>query len=90
MNALIRVFHEEEKNLMKKLAQPALQVFGGCFDFDFEFDKFFGVHKSFPFWPFLHCRFSLSLHSVWQSEGWVKIYNVKEVKTEMTYAPPKT
>ena len=36
-------------SLMKKLAQPALQVFGGCFDFDFEFDKFFGVHKSFPF-----------------------------------------
>ena len=35
--------------LMKKLAQPALQVFGGCFDFDFEFDKFVGVHKSFPF-----------------------------------------
>ena len=47
------------------------------------------MHKSFPFWPFLHCRFSLSSQSVWQSEGWVKIYNVKKVNTKMTCAPPK-
>ena len=48
------------------------------------------MHKSFPFWPFLHCRFSLSPHFARQSNGWVKIYNVKKVKTEMTCAPPKT
>ena len=48
------------------------------------------MHKSFPFWPFLHCRFSLSSHFARQSDGWVKIYNVKKGKTEMTCAPPKT
>ena len=48
------------------------------------------MHKSFPFWPFLHYRFSLSPHFARQSNGWVKIYNVKKVKTEMTCAPPKT
>ena len=48
------------------------------------------MHKSFPFWPFLHWRFWLGRYSVWQSEGWVKNYNVKNVKTEITCAPPKT
>ena len=28
--------------------------------------------------------------SVWKSEGWVKIYNVKVSKTEMACAPPKS
>ena len=28
--------------------------------------------------------------SVWKSEGWVNIYNVKMSKTEMACAPPKT
>ena len=41
-------------------------------------------------WPLLHCRFSLSLHFARQRAGWVKIYNVKKVKTEKTCAPPKT
>ena len=51
---------------------------------------FRGVHKSFPFGTFLHCRFSLSLYFARQSGGWVKIYNVKKVKMEMTCAPQKT
>ena len=55
-----------------------------------DFDKFLGVNKSFLFWPFLHCRFSLSPHSEWQSEGCVRICYVKQVKTKMTCALPKT
>ena len=52
----------------------------------FDFDKFEGVHKPFPFWPFCIVNFHSALNfqvSVWKSEGWVNIYNVKMVKTEL-------
>ena len=39
---------------------------------------------------FLDCRFLLSPHVVRHSEGWVKIYNVKELKMEMICAPTQT
>ena len=48
------------------------------------------MHKSFPLWPIVQCRYSLSPHFPGKSEGWVKIYFVKDVKTDMTCAPPET
>ena len=51
--------------------------FKGCTT-HFRVDLFYIVH-----------RFSLSPEFAGQSEGWVKFYNVKKVKTEMTCAPLK-
>ena len=47
----------------------------------FRFDHFYIVD--------FHSALNLKV-SLCQIEGWVKIYNVKMVKTEMTCAPPKT
>ena len=77
----------------KKLTQPALQIFGGCFEGiqkDFWFWQFSGGAQVISVLAFLHCRFSLRPHFTRQNESWVKIYNVKKVKTEMNCAPPKT
>ena len=35
------------------------------------------VHKSIPFWPYLHCRFSLGPDFASQRPGFVIIYNKK-------------
>ena len=88
LGCLTKTFFEEKTRLnpLCKYLGVALKESKRIFDFY----KSWGVHKSFPFWPFLHCRFSLSPHSVWQNKGWVKIYNIKKVKTEMTCAPPKS
>ena len=51
------------------------------FKSNFGFDLFYNVD--------IHSALTSQV-SVWQSEGWVKIYSVKKVKTEMTCAPSKT
>ena len=51
--------------------------------------KFRGASSQFSFWAVLHSRFSLSPLSARPYEGRVKIYNVKQVKTEMVRSNPK-
>ena len=49
----------------------------------FWFQLSLGVPLVKPFWPFWHCRFSLSLLMARLREGGVKINNVKIVNTEL-------
>ena len=55
----------------------------------FDFNKVYGCLEPHPSWPLLHCRFSLGPHMAGLRVGRVKIYNIKQVKTEVARGTPK-